>query len=157
MALHGSSSRGGAMARLSRGSGPLRSRLIALVFCLAGSASLAAAANVRVNRALGGGAEAEGQLEASIVHFRYDDPNDNPDLGAQDVILVAWNDLNHGGKNSVGYARSVDGGPFVHVLPECTAPQASIGQACANDVQCNNPGGQNNGACGKPLVVPPPA
>src|SRR4029078_1323902 len=59
------------------------------------------------------------QAETTIVHFRYDDPADAPDLGVQDVILTAWNDLNH--PSIVGYGRSLAGAAFVH-LPGLVLP-----------------------------------
>lgn len=69
-------------------------------------------ANAQVNNVDGGGPENLVQGETTIVEFDYDDPTDSPDEGEQDIILVAWNDLEP--NLAVGYGRSVDGAPFDH-------------------------------------------
>src|SRR5262245_62550338 len=58
-------------------------------------------ANVLVNTKAAGGNEPFLQKTATVVTFRYDDPQDQPDKGSQDVILVAFRDLNHGALQDV--------------------------------------------------------
>jgi len=78
-------------------------------------APAAADSNVQVNTVGGVGTpETLRQEETTIVEFDYDDPADSPDRGRQDVILVAWNDLNAGANRIMGYGRSLDGTPFQH-------------------------------------------
>jgi hypothetical protein len=104
-------------------------RFLAGVLVVWGAASTLPGANVRVN-VTGTPSEPFSQSESVIVQFNYNDPADLPNLGTQDVILVAWNDQSAPGGIGFGFARSVGGGAFEHttlagggILPAPTGGQ----------------------------------